>query len=222
MARLEGDADYFDAKVAGWWVWGLCCWIGSGFCSGQGPWQTVDGQLVHLGDAGQGVNRQLVHLGDAGRGGQCEVSRAALVAWMQALADRLRLVRVCCGDWERVCGPTPTEHLGLTGVFFDPPYSSEADRDMNLYRKESGDVAHRVRAWCLERGNSPKMRIALCGYAGEGHEPLSDAGWVAVPWSTAGGYACQGSKADVNRHREVIWFSPACLGSKREGRLFDN
>ena len=34
-ARLEGDPDWFDAKVAGWWVWGACCWIGSGWCSGN-------------------------------------------------------------------------------------------------------------------------------------------------------------------------------------------
>jgi site-specific DNA-adenine methylase len=72
--KLEGDVDYFDPKIAGWWVWGQCCWIGSGWCDEfrSGPWGVieVDGarQLVHLGDAGQGVNRQLVHLGDAGQG----------------------------------------------------------------------------------------------------------------------------------------------------------
>lgn len=30
--RMRTDPDYFDAKVAGWWCWGLCCWIGSGWC----------------------------------------------------------------------------------------------------------------------------------------------------------------------------------------------
>src|SRR5262245_937421 len=30
--RLEGDPDFFDSKVAGWWVWGICAWIGSGWC----------------------------------------------------------------------------------------------------------------------------------------------------------------------------------------------
>jgi len=77
--KLEGDPDYFDAKIAGWWVWGQCCWIGSGWCDDtrSGPWAVVDvgdagrgvnRQLVHLGDAGRGVNRQRVHLGNAGRG----------------------------------------------------------------------------------------------------------------------------------------------------------
>ncbi len=30
--RVRSDPHYFDAKVAGWWVWGLCAWIGSGWC----------------------------------------------------------------------------------------------------------------------------------------------------------------------------------------------
>ena len=34
--RLMADPDWFDPKAAGWWVWGMCCWIGGGFCSGKG------------------------------------------------------------------------------------------------------------------------------------------------------------------------------------------
>ena len=29
--RLRADPEYFDAKVAGWWVWGICQWIGRGW-----------------------------------------------------------------------------------------------------------------------------------------------------------------------------------------------
>jgi hypothetical protein len=32
MARVKAEPDYFDAKIAGWWVWGQCLWIGSGWC----------------------------------------------------------------------------------------------------------------------------------------------------------------------------------------------
>ena len=40
-ARLEGDIDYFDAKIAGWWLWGIACWIGGEWCNTgphSGPW----------------------------------------------------------------------------------------------------------------------------------------------------------------------------------------
>jgi hypothetical protein len=81
IAPLLGTPDGWDAKVAGWWVWGICSWIAQGWCSGDGPWQWRDGawvdrnagqginrQLPHLGDAGQGINRKLPHLGNAGQG----------------------------------------------------------------------------------------------------------------------------------------------------------
>ena len=81
IAKLEADPEFYDAQVAGWWVWGINAWIGSGWCVGNGPWGIVDGtvqkngqdggqwrQLPHLGNPGQGVNRKLPHLGDAGRG----------------------------------------------------------------------------------------------------------------------------------------------------------
>jgi len=31
--RMKQDPEFFDAKIAGWWVWGLCQWIGSGWCA---------------------------------------------------------------------------------------------------------------------------------------------------------------------------------------------
>jgi len=72
LEGMEADPDHFDAQVAGWWVWGINAWIGSGWCSGDGPWMhNPDGGVSkrpHLGDAGQGVNRQRPHLGNAGQG----------------------------------------------------------------------------------------------------------------------------------------------------------
>src|SRR3990167_1351591 len=94
VPKLEGDPDFHDPKIAGYWAWGICCWIGSGFCSGRGPWVVdTNRKLVHLGDNGQGVNRKLVHLGDNGKG----VNR--LTPWFSALSERLKRVRVCSGDW---------------------------------------------------------------------------------------------------------------------------
>ena len=243
--RLCGDPDFYDAKVAGWWVWGLSCWIGSGWCSGSGPWVSVDGRLVnqkenddgvwkqrpHLGNAGQGVNRKLPHLSGAGQGVKRKLpqlrnagegikrtsSRDDLVAYFQALAERLRHVRVCCGDWSRVMGPSVTYLHGLTGVFLDPPYSAEAGRDNGLYRIEDDSVAHDVRRYCIENGGNPLLRIALCGYAGEGHEELLAHGWTLKEWRTHGGYGNQGEgRGRENAKREIILFSPHCLSGRAE------
>ena len=203
-ASLDGDPDWHDPKIAGFWCWAISCWIGSGFCSGKGPWWIDENrQLVHLGNNGQGVNRQLVHLGDNGRG----EPQARLVAWFSALSDRLRGVRVCSGDWSRVCGPSVTFKHGLTGVFLDPPYADTADRTSDLYRTDDLDVAHAVREWCVSNGDNPLLRIALCGYEGAHEMPTS---WAVHSWSAGEGFGGQAEERSGNGKRERIWFSPAC------------
>jgi DNA adenine methylase len=197
---MRTDPDYHDAKIAGWWVWGLCQWIGSGWCY-HPEWK----QLPHLGNAGRGVHRpsqQLPHLGDAGMGDGGHYD------YLHVLAARLRRVRVCCGDWRRVLGPTPTTKLGPTGVLLDPPYADTAGRDGDLYARDSLTVAHDVREWAIAHGDDPKMRIALCGYEGEHVMPES---WSCVPWKAKGGYASQASHDNPNARRERIWFSPHCI-----------
>ena len=212
-ARLEGDPEFYDVKIAGWWVWGICCWIGSGWCSGEGPWNVQDGMLVNTGDAGQGVNRQRVHLGDAGQGVNRQLD---LVSWMQDLASRLARVRVCCGDWSRVCGPTPTVKLGLTGVFLDPPYDDAGRSEVYSCDAKGRGLVDEVATWAREWGNDPRMRIALCGYDGEHEMP----GWDKVEWKAHGGYGSQGEGAGrENAHLERIWFSPHCL-QRPQGSLF--
>lgn len=130
-------------------------------------------------------------------------------------------MRVCCGDWSRVCGPTPTVKQGLTGVFLDPPYADEADRKEGLYAVDSLTIAHDVREWAIENGHDRRMRIALCGYEGE-HEMPDD--WSVVEWKARGGYGSQGSgetNGRENSTRERIWFSPHCIPvNERQRNLF--
>jgi DNA adenine methylase len=219
--RMKVEPDFYDCKIAGWWVWGQCIWIGSGWCSVQLPHlgnagTGVHRKLPHLGDAGKGVNRQRPHLGNAGTGVECLTSdltsgtrHSELLAYMRELAERLRRVRVCCGNWDRICGPSPTVKIGITGVFLDPPYADEADRTDDLYSEDSGGVAHDVREWAIANGNDPRMRIALCGYEGEHDMPES---WEVVEWKARGGYGSQGNnQARENSAKERIWFSPHCL-----------
>lgn len=203
VERMRADADFYDAKRAGWWVWFVAGWIGS-----LPDMSWLDGDS----NAGQGVTRQLPHLGSTGQGVNRPSTSDNLREYMTALSERMRGVRFCCGDWQRICGPTPTVKQGLTGVLLDPPYSAEAGRNNKLYSHESLTVAHDVRAWALANGDNPLMRIALCGYTGEGHEELLGHGWTANHWKAHGGYSSQNGKGgNGNRHREVVYFSPHCL-----------
>jgi DNA adenine methylase len=129
LELLRDDPEFYDARVAGWWVWGLCSWIGSGWCvhrrNGRQPEQLphlgtagmgINRKLPHLSDGGQGINRKLPHLGDAGRGEH-------ITEYFRALAARLRDVRIACGEWDRILSPACTTKHGVTGVFLDPPYT---------------------------------------------------------------------------------------------------
>lgn len=192
-----------DAKVAGWWLWGQCSWIGIGWCD----WDRA-GQVPHISDAGRGVQAagQVPHISNAGMGVQAagkvpHISNAGMLTscgrvawdWLHKLAARLERVRVVHGDWHRCLN----SHYGktATAVFLDPPYRAyEA-----LYGAKS-PVADEVEAWARD---NPRLRVAICGHVGDYNLP----GWDAVQWSRAGN--TYGS--DKTKDAECIWYSPGCL-----------
>jgi len=182
--RMRLDAEYYDSKIAGLWVWGLCQWIGSGWCV-----QRRDGDTPE----------QLPHLGDAGR---------ALHDYLSQLSDRLRKVRVACGEWDRVLGESVTVKHGLTAVLLDPPYD-EGEHDVKYAANSGESVSAAVREWAIANGENRLLRIALCGYEGEHAMPAS---WESVAWKAHGGYGSQSDgRGRENAKRERIWFSPHCL-----------
>ncbi len=74
--QFANDPHYCDPKIAGWWVWGQCCWIGSGWC-GEGVADVQARPIISgfEGQTGRGVNgekptdwAQTPVLGDSGRG----------------------------------------------------------------------------------------------------------------------------------------------------------
>jgi DNA adenine methylase len=195
-----------DAKVAGWWLWGQCCWIGSGWCDwfGQIPHASdagmgvqAIGQIPHASSAGMGVQAigQIPHASSAGMGADALLTSCGRTAWawLHRIADRLERVRVVHGDWSRCLN----NHFGGddTAVFLDPPYRSyEA-----LYGK-AGAVADAVEAWARENEH---LRIALCGHQGD----YALDGWDAVGWSRGRLTYSGGQTTDS----ECVWYSPACL-----------
>lgn len=244
--HLEADPRWYDAELAGWWVWGLSQWIGGGWCAQRPSEQARRPAISHAnhgvhqkrpmvsGDnagrgvlrpperrpnvttAGMGVQRQMpaAHgLGGAGVVGQ-GLECGSLVPWFEALAERLRRVRIVCGDFERVLTRSTlyVEGRQVAGVFLDPPYAHDT-RAPGLYAHDGADVGARAREWAIEHGDDRTLRIVLAGLEGEHEMPR---GWRCVAWTGPPGLG----RVSGNRHRERLWLSPHCARPD-QGELFD-
>lgn len=65
LRKVREDPDYSDARIAGWWCWGACMWIGSGWCDESHRNSSLE-QRPDL-DTGQMVTGKMPHLDAAGR-----------------------------------------------------------------------------------------------------------------------------------------------------------
>jgi len=100
-AALEAgmaDPHWFDAQIAGWWVWGQCCKIAGGWCSGKGPWVAGENGFEKREGPGVGIIRSVPQLGKS-VGVNRSSHRGSMLEYISSIAQRLRPVRVCCGDW---------------------------------------------------------------------------------------------------------------------------
>lgn len=224
-ASQAPDPEWFDARAAGYWAWGASCWIGSGWCGKGANWE----QLPHIGADGKGmagVHGQLpiisatIQVGGKlpnidGRGGKglhgtdsADTPSERLLAWLLALAARLRGCRITCGHWKRVCTPAAIYGTGKTAILLDPPYDGDV-RQKRLYAQDGDKISEEAREFALEYGQDERLRIALCGYEQEhiGHMPPD---WIMVKRKAKGGYSNQDGE-NKNAHAERIWFSPHCL-----------
>lgn len=186
LENLVNDDMWYDAKMAGYWIWSASCWIGAGLtCKGQRPHLTHD----------NGINSS---------------NSSNAYKWIHALHARLRHVKVVCGDWTRVCGGNWQHNNNPVGMFFDPPYATKG-RHEKLYHHDSIAVAKDVEKWVLERGKMKEYRIVVAGYDDEYGE-LVQAGWRVHNWKANGGYSNLGEgKGRENTHRERLYISPYCI-----------
>ncbi len=95
-----------DAKIAGWWLWGQCCWVGDAWC---------DPARRPAVSATFGKSPRVT---DGGVGAQSPSSDAS--AWLRSLSDRLARVRVIHGDWRRCLVHDFCDRQD-TAVLLDPP-----------------------------------------------------------------------------------------------------
>jgi DNA adenine methylase len=196
--KLIADPEYYDAKVAGWWVWGICSWIGNGWCS-QDERLQLHRCLPKVGTPGHGIHAPHRKMPRNARGttGIVKVSRkkpathrnkgvhagdtgeldTLFVELADRLARRARLLRRLDARHGALSTLGIDTAHGMTpcGVLLDPPYAHDR-REKRLYREDGADLSQSVRAWAIENGDNPALRIALCGWDGEHDMPR---GWTA-------------------------------------------
>lgn len=200
LKKLFTDPHWYDPKVAGWWVWGQCQWIGAGWCTPKG--RTRKAPSTHeKGFLCRTVNHNIggIFRQPPRADGSPLTCGEFLTSLFDALQARLARVAILCGDWSRVVTTGRTVRHGVPcGVLLDPPYPTVCDK--RLYSDTNPRIAEDVRGWALEHGDDPSYRIALCGLEGEHNMP---ARWSVYSWRSQTGRE--------SRLKERIWFSPHCL-----------
>ena len=189
-AQLSADSRYYDAELAGLWVYCASTWVGSGFGSKPGL-------------------RPTPHVSHTGSGIHTNKRRGQLPRLLQDLQVRLHAVRILCGDWQDSLTTTILFGSGApVGILLDPPYRQDR-RDRRLYATDNAG-APAVRAWALQHGNDDRLRLALCGLDGEHQMPE---GWSAHRWQARGGMVNtkHHGRGSGETRQEVVWFSPHCL-----------
>jgi len=181
-----------DAEIAGWWLWGQCAWIGSGWCDWSRPERPARAPLPGV----QAVGK-IPNISSCGQGMQSVVAIDTAREWLRALSARLARVRLIHGDWRRGMNTHYAVNLGQpVAIVFDPPYKSFE----KVYGTQETSTAGDVEAWCREHAG--EHRIALCGHVGDYDLP----GWEVLQWSKK--RTTMGS--NKTRHAEAIYFSPRC------------
>lgn len=166
---LRADPTWYDLECAAWYVWG---------------------QSVKFGTHESFVS--LRRTSGVRRLGQ------DLTEYFTVLSKRLKDVTIYFGDWTNLAtAATKESQRSDVAIMLDPPYKYATGRGQKLYVTDSGDIATYVHRWALARAMThPKLKIALCGFAGE-HRMHPD--WEEVAWPSK-----------LGKGRERIWFSPSC------------
>jgi hypothetical protein len=234
-----------DAKVAGWWLWGQCCWIGSGWCE----WEK-EGKIPHASDAGRGVQAigQIPHASDAGRGVQAigKIPHAGDAGrGVQAIGQIPHASNA--GRGVQAIGQIP--HAGNAGMGYDALLTS-CGRTAWAWLHRLADRLERVRVvhgdWsrCLNNhfggdetavfldppyrayerlyGEAAPVADAVEAWARDNaHLRIALCGHIGDYPTLAGWDAVEWSRGRLTyggaktTDKECIWYSPACHGAKQ-------
>lgn len=230
--KMFGDVEFYDARIAGFWVYVVANSINNQVESG--PWvrDEQSGRIVK-GARGSGVtiSRIIVEeffapetltyesfqcrkMGEQYDGWPADMPRDFAVAIMRRLSSRLRDVRILNDDWQK---SVTKKILGVSrcksvGVFLDPPYDFSVRND-NLYTVDQ-DVAVDVATWAVDAAKQYKnLRIVFCGFKGSTSANIVEsAGWKEYNFRVRNGGLNEG--VGMSQQLERLYASPSCLNTQ--------
>ena len=188
--RLLEDPEYYDPKIAGYWLWGQCNVMNCTFGVRDKAYQGFGGGRFRLCKT-QYLRKTYAECLDIN------------LKFLHEVSERIKHAEVCAVDWKRCTAPAFL--LGRSGAedgaaFLDPPYKSEK-RSTNLYIKEeqSDLVAAESYKWAVANGD--KIKVAYCCHEGDFEVPD---GWASL----------KRDFPSIQRKRtavDLIMFSPKCI-----------
>lgn len=199
---LEGDYNYFNAELAGFYWYLMSLSFGKYFLSQPGSWSVVDKKLVKSKSKNAIVRQKMTtRLGGLYRAEQNNKQYAL------ALHERLKDAMIYVGDYQRVLTNVMISDKRQTTIVLDPPYVDKSSKiEDGLYLFESIDTA-KLEKFFLE--NQDKS-IILFGYENSYNLP----GIYRYNWKANGGFSNQGD--NQNRYKETIWFSKSLEDKAKE------
>lgn len=240
QARLEGNPDYFDARIAGWWVWGMSIHPGLRFGWSRGPWRvkTIEGLAELVRDPcgaktgltqdsslrpgisrerpntynNCGVFRKLPSTPADSQAGASVCRREQLRRYFALLADRLRDVKVLCGGWERAVARSTIGPLSTC-----KPVGVFLDPPYTASANRDNNLYRYDDTSIGERVKDWAVAHGddptyRIALCGFAGEYEMPRTWREVAWKSSGGYAAfRRNGVNTNRYKERLWLSPHCL-----------
>lgn len=251
LDKLIEDPDFFDARIAGWWVWGICAWIGGGWChpdrrlerrrpelanaNGRGV-QTLQptwSQRPAISNAGMGVHslaRQIPKVGAPGNGvhapGHATGRKKPLTHRNKGVHARGSLVET----FEqlaarlravRICCGDWTRVMGRSTLGIDTAHGMTPCGIML-----DPPYTHAIRDKRLYRADEDVAGDVREWAIENGDNPMLRIALCGFEGehdmpSSWECVAWRSKTSSKNRGRERLWFSPHCLTATTQGSLFD-
>lgn len=245
--KLRSDPTYFNEQVAGWWCWGACIWIGTGW--GAVP-KKQKPRISATGTGAVGVIRSNNHkrpevhrthlqkprphlssspkvLADRRKPsigndrGIHGVGAMNTYEWFRFLKERTRRTRILCGDWKRLVTRSVLGFGKNVGGRRPTAVFLDPPYPTDARTKDlyvnDADGVYEE-VYAWALANGDNPDLRIALCGYEDARFLMPDNWEMVSWKASRGLA---GAANQNRKLERIWFSPYCLKPGRQPTLFD-